>query len=96
MSKITISYGSRFDNEGTHYTQLIKIKCTRSEFEHNNFLMDVNKHRYHSFRLYGNRLHEGLNYTNVTTCEFFSDVYGFKTNKRYKRNRNTIIDISVI
>ena len=96
MSKITISYGSRFGNEGTHYTQLIKISCTRSEFEFNNKLMEINKYTLNSFRLYGNRLHEGLNYTNCTTCAFFAEIYGFADNKRYKSNRNTIIDISVI
>ena len=101
MKKVTISYGSAWNNNGTHYSQWVRIHCTRAEFEKNNRLMLRRKELSrgvmcdHNFDLYAKTLHEGINYTNLTTCAFFANAYGFADNKRYKTDRNTIIDIVV-
>ena len=101
MSKVTISYGSAWNKNGTHYSQWVRIHCTRSEFDKNNRLMLRRKELSrgvmcdHNFDLYAKTLHEGVNYTNATTCAFFANAYGFADNKRYKTDRNTIIDIVI-
>ncbi len=101
MKKVTISYGSAWNNKGTHYSQWVRVRCTRAEFEKNNRLMlrrkELNRGIMcdHNFDLYAKTLHEGINYTNLTTCAFFANAYGFADNKRYKTDRNTIIDIVI-
>lgn len=99
--KVTISYGSAWGANGTHYSQWIRVRCTRAEFNYNNRLMVRRKELSrgvlcdHNFDLYAKTLHEGVNYTNLTTCAFFANAYGFADNKRYKTDRNTIIDIVI-
>lgn len=101
MNKVTISYGSAWNNKGTHYSQWVRVHCTRAEFEKNNRLMIRRKELSrgvmcdHYFDLCAKTLHEGVNYTNATTCAFFANAYGFADNKRYKTDRNTIIDIVI-
>ena len=101
MAQVKISYGETFDSRGTHYTQWIRVNCTREEFNKCNGLMlrriELSRGIMcdHQFSLYAKTLHEGVNYTNLTTCTAFANFYGFADNKRYKTDRNSIIDIVI-
>lgn len=104
-----INYQKKWGNDGTCYTQTIKIDKDMAE-KFNKYVVEIKDSVVKKF-IYNNAdmkimcylepLLEGVNYTHLTTLEHFHTFYlknyihGAKRDKNFERilHRNTIIEI---
>lgn len=95
-----ISYQSKWNNEGTHYSQTINVKLNREEFRKLNYdiaTAKLNAPSYHDYKMYLDTFKRGINYTKLTQCKFFATHFNIINNdKRYKTDRNTIVIIDIV
>lgn len=95
-----ISYQSKWNNEGTHYSQTINVRLSKEEFKlfnDNIILSKLNAPSYHDYKLYLNTFKKGVNYTKLTQAMYFAEYFNIINNdKRYKTDRNTIVVLNIL
>lgn len=92
-----ISYGKRFDDEGTCYRQMINVKMTEQDLSYFNALVRKGKNESgdRNFSMYAEELKKGDNYVHLTTARYFAYMAEIVGDKRYK-DKNTIIRVNII
>lgn len=87
---VKVSYNSSFDNNGTHYNQMVSVVLTDKQLEAFNDM--VNNTR--SAKMYLRSVKFGDNYTTLTTFNHFRRFFEpLKSNSRIKADRNTLLRI---
>ena len=88
---VKVSYNSSFDNNGTHYNQMVSVVLTDKQLEAFNNM--VNNTRSPT-KMYLRSVKFGDNYTNLTTFDHFRRFFEqLKSNSRIKADRNTLLRI---
>ena len=94
---VKVSYNSYFDNNGTHYNQMVSVVLTDEQLEVfndmvNNTRLSKGVSEYTKMHLTGVKF--GDNYTNLTTFDHFRRFFEtLKSNSRIKADRNTLLRI---
>lgn len=88
---VKVSYNSYFDNNGTHYNQMVSVVLTDEQLEVFNDMVNNTRP---SAKMYLRSVKFGDNYTNLTTFDHFRRFFELlKSNSRIKADRNTLLRI---
>ena len=88
---VKVSYNSYFDNNGTHYNQMVSVVLTDKQLKAFNDMVNNTRH---STKMYLRSVKFGDNYTNLTTFDHFRRFFEpLKSNSRIKDDRNTLLRI---
>ena len=94
---VKVSYNSYFDNNGTHYSQMVSVVLTDEQLEvFNNMVNDtqLSKGVSEYTKMHLRSVKFGDNYTNLTTFDYFRRFFEpLKSNSRIKADRNTLLRI---
>ena len=88
---VKVSYNSYFDNNGTHYNQMVSVVLTDEQLEvFNSMVNGVSEYT----KMHLRSVKFGDNYTNLTTFYYFRRFFEpLKSNSRIKADRNTLLRI---
>ena len=99
-----ISYRSEFSTTGTHYNQTLSVRMSANEISRFNNAISERKKAIDKmfirgwnesqFQIFARHLKKGLNFTTLTTRDFFCKFFGI-IDKRLK-DRNTLIKITLV
>ena len=88
---VKVSYNSYFDNNGTHYNQMVSVVLTDKQLEAFN---DMVNNTLPSAKMHLRNVKFGDNYTTLTTFDHFRRFFEpLKSNSRIKTDRNTLLRI---
>lgn len=102
--KYKISYVKDWSKEGTFYDQKVTVKASKSLVRKINreikaIHKEINSKRIRSNEdmetaLFLNPVSEGKNYTHLTTVSYLAKRCGFCRDKRFKTDRNTVVEFA--
>ena len=88
---VKVSYNSSFDNNGTHYNQMVSVVLNDKQLKAFNDMVNNTRH---STKMYLRNVKFGDNYTNLTTFDHFRRFFEpLKSNSRIQDDRNTLLRI---
>ena len=97
---VKVSYDSRFNSEGTHYTQMVSVTLSDEQINvFNNMVRNTLSSRdaSHMAKTYLREINVEDNFTNLTTFEYFKRFFTpLLENQRIKSDRNTLLRIKKV
>ena len=94
---VKVSYNSYFDNNGTHYNQMVSVVLTDKQLKAFNDMVNdtqLSKGVSEYTKMYLRSVKFGDNYTTLTTFDHFRRFFEpLKSNSRIKTDRNTLLRI---
>lgn len=90
----TISYQKEWSPKGTTYDQKISATVSFAEWFNLTTMIFLEKRKTIENQMYLHRIHEGKNYTTLTTRNFFCKHFGIQSKRLL--DRNTIIDLQIV